>query len=163
ADASKRERMLLERFVRAGRRNTHAVISLNEDVVMANTAASQLLDASDQAMLWDWACTVLSSRDAAAGELRLSRDLVVPARATGTRAAPGRQQPAREEHRPRRAGRPQRRGEPAAQRRRGGARGAATAARLRGAGDREAARRDRRAPPPRGPGRADRAGRAERA
>ncbi|WP_281689129.1 sigma-54-dependent Fis family transcriptional regulator [Pseudonocardia thermophila] len=82
ADASKRERMLLERFVRAGRRNTHAVISLNEDVVMANTAASQLLDASDQAMLWDWACTVLSSRDEAVGELRLSRDLVVQARAT---------------------------------------------------------------------------------
>ncbi|MFC4945063.1 sigma-54-dependent Fis family transcriptional regulator [Pseudonocardia sp. GCM10023141] len=82
ADASRREQMLLEQFLRAGRRNTHAVLSLNEDVVMANTSASLLLDLSDQAMLWDWACTMLGSGDEAVGEVRLARDVVVQARAT---------------------------------------------------------------------------------
>jgi transcriptional regulator of acetoin/glycerol metabolism len=82
ADASRREQMLLEQFLRAGRRSTHAVVSLNEDVVMANTSASSLLDLSDQAMLWEWACRVLGAQDEAVGEMRLGRDVVVQARAT---------------------------------------------------------------------------------
>ena len=82
ADASRREQMLLERFMRASRRSTAAVVTLNEDVVMANTAASGLLDLSDQAMLWDWACQILGTRDEYTGEIRLSYDVVVQARAT---------------------------------------------------------------------------------
>lgn len=82
ADASRREQMLLEQFMRAGRRSTAAVITLNEDVVMANTAASGLLDLSDQAMLWDWACQILGTRDEYTGEIRLSNDVVAAAKAT---------------------------------------------------------------------------------
>ncbi|MGD9529044.1 MAG: sigma-54-dependent Fis family transcriptional regulator [Pseudonocardia sp.] len=82
ADASRREQMLLEHFLRAGRGSSAAVLSLNEDVVMANTAASTLLDTSDQAMLWDWACRMLGARDECVSEIRLARDVVVQARAT---------------------------------------------------------------------------------
>jgi transcriptional regulator of acetoin/glycerol metabolism len=82
ADASRREQMLLEHFMRARRRATTAVVSLNEDVVMANAAASALLDVSDQAMLWDWACRLLGNRDECGGEIRLAGDIVVQAKAT---------------------------------------------------------------------------------
>jgi sigma-54 dependent transcriptional regulator, acetoin dehydrogenase operon transcriptional activator AcoR len=82
ADASRREQMLLEHFLRASRRATTAVLSLNEVVVMANTAASVLLDVSDQAMLWDWACRALGTGDECVSEIRLARDVVVQARAT---------------------------------------------------------------------------------
>ena len=82
ADASRREQLLLEHFLRARRRATTAVVSLNEDVVMANTAASVLLDLSDRAMLWDWACRMLGARDEYTGEVRLGRDVVVQAKAT---------------------------------------------------------------------------------
>lgn len=82
ADASRREQMLLEHFLRASRRATTAVLSLNEAVVMANTAASVLIDVSDQAMLWDWACRTLGTGDECVSEIRLARDVVVQARAT---------------------------------------------------------------------------------
>ena len=82
ADASRREQMLLERFLRAGRRSGTAVLSLNEDVVMANTAASALLDVSDQASLWEWACRMLGTGDECTGEVRLAGEVVVDARAT---------------------------------------------------------------------------------
>lgn len=82
ADASRREQLLLEHFLRANRRATSAVVSLNEDVVMANTAASALLDLSDQAMLWDWACRLLGTGDECTGEVTLAGDVVVQARAT---------------------------------------------------------------------------------
>lgn len=82
ADASRREQMLLEHFLRASRRATTAVLSLNEAVVMANTAASVLIDVSDQAMLWDWACRALGTGDECVSEIRLARNVVVQARAT---------------------------------------------------------------------------------
>lgn len=83
ADASRREQMLLEHFMRANRRAASAVISLNEDVVIANTRASALLDLSDQAKLWDWACRVLGTGDEYTGEIRLGGgDDVALARAT---------------------------------------------------------------------------------
>lgn len=111
ADASRREQLLLEHFLRARRRTTTAVVSLNEDVVMANTAASVLLDLSDRAMLWEWACRMLGSRDECTSEVRLAHDMVVEAKATrvGDRGAtagvlvemrpPGRTSAARREHR----------------------------------------------------------------
>lgn len=83
ADASRREQMLLEQFLRARRRaTTAAVLSLNEDVVMANTAASALVDVSDQEMLWEWACQMLGAQDEVVGEVRLARDVLVQARAS---------------------------------------------------------------------------------
>ncbi|MCL2586499.1 MAG: sigma 54-interacting transcriptional regulator [Streptosporangiales bacterium] len=82
ADSSRREQLLLEHFLRANRRASSAVISLNEDVIIANTAASALLDLSDQAVLWDWACRVLGTGDEYTGEVRLSGDSVAQARAT---------------------------------------------------------------------------------
>ncbi|MFC5994354.1 sigma-54-dependent Fis family transcriptional regulator [Pseudonocardia hispaniensis] len=81
-DASLREQMLLEHFLRASRRSTAAVVSINQDVFIANTAASGLLDASDQVLLWDWACQMLGGRDECSGEIRLARDVVVQAKAT---------------------------------------------------------------------------------
>ena len=81
ADVSRREQMLLTQFLRAGRRASTAVVTLNEDVVMANTAASRLLDLSDQAMLWEWACRLLGNGDECTGEIRLAHDVVVQARA----------------------------------------------------------------------------------
>lgn len=81
ADASRREQLLLQHFLQASKRAT-AVITLNEDVVMANTAASSLLDLSDQAMLWDWACRMLGTRDECTGDVRLAHDTVVQAKAT---------------------------------------------------------------------------------
>lgn len=81
ADASRREQLLLQHFLRASRHAT-AVLTLNEDVVMANTAASALLDLSDQAMLWEWACRMLDTRHEYTGEVRLAHDAVVQAKAT---------------------------------------------------------------------------------
>ncbi len=90
ADASRREQLLLEHFLRANRRATSAVLSLNEDVVVANTAASALVDLSDQAVLWEWACRVLGARDEYTGEVQLAGDVVALARATrvGEKGAP---------------------------------------------------------------------------
>lgn len=81
AEMTRRERMLLDRFVRANRRGGTAVVSLNEDVIMANTAASAILDLSDQATLWEWACRMLGSSDECTGEVRLAHDVVAQAKA----------------------------------------------------------------------------------
>lgn len=62
ADSSMRERMLLEEFLGASRRTSAAVISLNQDFLMTNTAAARLLDTSDHAMLWEWASASMGQR-----------------------------------------------------------------------------------------------------
>jgi len=82
ADASLRERMLLEHFLRVSRKTTSAVVSLNQDFIITNTAASKLLDPSDQALLWDWASRMLAGREECTGEVRLAQDIVVQARAS---------------------------------------------------------------------------------
>jgi transcriptional regulator of acetoin/glycerol metabolism len=76
AHSSLLQRKLLEEFLRVTRRTSAAVVSLNEDFVISNTAASTLLDPSDQALLWDWAATMLTGRDDCTGEVRLARDVV---------------------------------------------------------------------------------------
>ncbi len=81
ADSSRREQLLLEHFLRANRRPTSAVLALNEDVVIASTAASAVLDLSDQATLWDWACRLLGTGDECTGEVRLAHDVVARAKA----------------------------------------------------------------------------------
>ncbi len=82
ADASLRERMLLEHFLRVSRRTTSAVVSLNQDFIISNTAASKLLDPSDQVLLWDWASRMLAGREECSGVVRLAQDTVVHARAS---------------------------------------------------------------------------------
>lgn len=82
ADASLKERMLLENFLRVSRRVTSAVVSLNQDFIISNTAASKLLDPSDQALLWDWTRRMLAGREEYSGEVRLAQDIVVQARAS---------------------------------------------------------------------------------
>jgi transcriptional regulator of acetoin/glycerol metabolism len=81
AESSLRERMLLEDFLQVSRRTSAAVVSLNQDFIITNTAAAKLLDAADHALLWDWASTVLAGRAECTGEIRLGRDVVVQARA----------------------------------------------------------------------------------
>lgn len=82
ADASLKERMLLEHFLRVSRKVRSAVVSLNQDFIISNTAAAKLLDPSDQALLWDWATRMLARRDECTGEVRLAQDIVVHAKAS---------------------------------------------------------------------------------
>lgn len=82
ADASLKERMLLEHFLRMSRKTRSAVVSLNQDFFISNTAASKLLDPSDQALLWDWTSRMLAGREECTGEVRLAQDIVVQARAS---------------------------------------------------------------------------------
>lgn len=82
ADASLKERTLLEGFLRASNKTTSAVASLGPDFIISNNAAAQLLDTSDQALLWDWATRMLTNRDEYTGQVRLSQDIVVQARVT---------------------------------------------------------------------------------
>ena len=82
ADASLSERMLLDSFLRVSRRTSSAVVALNQDFIISNTAASQLLAASDQVLLWDWASRMPAGRDGCSGEVRLAQDIVVQAKAS---------------------------------------------------------------------------------
>ncbi|WP_083541908.1 sigma-54-dependent Fis family transcriptional regulator [Kribbia dieselivorans] len=80
--ASQDERALLEEFLRTSRRGGSAVITLSNDLVMANPAASRLLQPADQALLWNWACLRLGTRDEFIGELQLasSREVLAKVR-----------------------------------------------------------------------------------
>lgn len=80
--ASHDERALLEEFLRTSRRGGSAVVTLSSDLVMANPAASRLLQPADQALLWNWACVRLGSRDEFVGEVQLasSREVLAKAR-----------------------------------------------------------------------------------
>lgn len=80
AEASSRERLLLEHFLKATRRSGNAVVALNQELMLTNTAAAGLVDRSDHAVLWDQACRMLANRKARAGELRLGDAVVVKAR-----------------------------------------------------------------------------------
>lgn len=81
ADASLRERALLENFLHISRRTNAAVVSLNQDFLIANSAASKLLDPSDQALLWEWASIGLSTRTEFDEDVRLAQGIAVHAHA----------------------------------------------------------------------------------
>lgn len=70
--ASRDEQALLEAFLRTSRRTNAAVITLSNDLVMANPAATRMLQPADQTLLWNWACLRLSSRDEFTGSVRLA-------------------------------------------------------------------------------------------
>jgi len=63
-DASTRERVLHQQFLRARRTIRGPLIALNEQTLLVNTAAANILDASDHARLWDCALQVLGSHGA---------------------------------------------------------------------------------------------------
>ncbi|MCE0767193.1 hypothetical protein LWC35_30450 [Pseudonocardia kujensis] len=81
AESSLRERMLLEEFLKVSRRTSAAVVTLNQDFIITNTAAASLLDPADHALLWEWASGSMPRRGEFAGEVRLSRDVVLHGRA----------------------------------------------------------------------------------
>lgn len=70
--SSARERLLLERFTHVARHSRHAVIALNEHTVISNPLASRLLDASDQAVLWQSAADATLSGHSSELELVLA-------------------------------------------------------------------------------------------
>lgn len=91
-DSSLQERMLLEEFLRVSRRTSSAVVSLNRDVLITNTAAATLLDANDHALLWEWASSAATGRVEFVEEVKLNGGLVAQAR--GRAVGEGRNGPA---------------------------------------------------------------------
>jgi transcriptional regulator of acetoin/glycerol metabolism len=79
--ATVHERALFEELVaRSRRRRSVAVASLNEEFLFTNSAAAQLFEPADHALLWDWARAAVSSSREVTGRLTLTRDVVVDAR-----------------------------------------------------------------------------------
>jgi transcriptional regulator of acetoin/glycerol metabolism len=79
--ATVHERALFEEFVaRSRRRRSVAVASLNEEFLFTNSAAAQLFEPADHALLWDWARSAVTSGREITGRLTLTRDVVVDAR-----------------------------------------------------------------------------------
>lgn len=77
--ASARERALFDEFIKQTRRRSQAVASLNEDFLITNSAAAQLFEPADHALVWDWASNAVATGRQVTGELRLSRDIAVQA------------------------------------------------------------------------------------
>lgn len=77
--SSTSERLLLDRFLVATRRTGQAVITLNRDVIIANVAATRLLEPADHALLWATAERSIDS-GRCADEVLLSGGLVAAAR-----------------------------------------------------------------------------------
>lgn len=79
--ATARERALFEEFMaRTRRRRNVAVASLNEDFLITNSAAAQLFEPADHALLWDWAGDAVASGREVVGPLTLAREITVDAR-----------------------------------------------------------------------------------
>src|SRR5947199_4187060 len=70
-DSGIREYQLLQEFMRACRRTTGIVLALNNDVVMMNDYARQVLDPADQSVLLGRAAEALATRRTAAVEVEL--------------------------------------------------------------------------------------------
>ena len=78
--ASVRERALFDEFIKQTRRGSQAVASLSGDFLITNSAAAQLFEPADHALLWDWAGQAVSSGQDMQGEVQLTREIVVKAR-----------------------------------------------------------------------------------
>jgi DNA-binding CsgD family transcriptional regulator len=63
-DAATRERLLHQHFLRARRTIRGPLIAVNEETLLVNTAASNVLDPSDHGRLWDCVLPVLGSHGA---------------------------------------------------------------------------------------------------
>lgn len=79
--SSRSEQAVLQEFLRAARRGTHAVVAMSHDMFLANPAALRLLDSSDQTVLWEWAVRGLATGTECVGELRLARETTVHTKA----------------------------------------------------------------------------------
>jgi transcriptional regulator of acetoin/glycerol metabolism len=71
ADSSARELQLMQEYLRACRRTSGIVLALNNDVVMMNEHARQVLDPGDQGVLLAQAAEVLASRQAGTAGVEL--------------------------------------------------------------------------------------------
>jgi transcriptional regulator of acetoin/glycerol metabolism len=71
ADSSARELQLMQEYMRACRRTSGIVLALNNDVVMMNEYARQVLDPGDQGVLLGQAAEILASQQAGAVSVEL--------------------------------------------------------------------------------------------
>jgi transcriptional regulator of acetoin/glycerol metabolism len=71
ADSSARELQLMQEYMRACRRTSGIVLALNNDVVMMNEYARQVLDPGDQGVLLGQAAEMLASQQAGAVSVEL--------------------------------------------------------------------------------------------
>jgi len=71
ADSSARELQLMQEYMRACRRTSGIVLALNNDVVMMNEYARQVLDPGDQGVLLGQAAEMLASQQAGAASVEL--------------------------------------------------------------------------------------------
>src|SRR5947208_7171837 len=65
------KRLLHERFLQARRRAKGPMALVSEHVMMTNTAAMRILDASDQSFLWEWALRAIASGERESQRLEL--------------------------------------------------------------------------------------------
>jgi sigma-54 dependent transcriptional regulator, acetoin dehydrogenase operon transcriptional activator AcoR len=77
---SMRERELLEEFLKVSKRSSAAVVTLNQDLIITNTAASTILNPADHAVLWQWAADAVPRKGEYTGEVQLSDGGTVRAR-----------------------------------------------------------------------------------
>ncbi|SDG19194.1 sigma-54-dependent Fis family transcriptional regulator [Klenkia brasiliensis] len=69
---SRRERLLLEAYVSSAADARHPVICLDETTVITNAAASRLLDASDQSVIWELAAHCIAGDGRVGGKHALT-------------------------------------------------------------------------------------------
>lgn len=79
AQQSARERALLDRFLAASRRGRRDFFVISDQMLITSPRAAQLLDATEQALLWEHISRLLMSSDSASSDLELpgGRQLVV--------------------------------------------------------------------------------------
>ena len=80
--ASERERVLLQSFLREVKNSTRPVVSMSEQLMMANAAAARLLDGTDQVVLWEQASLAASGHRERSLVLTLGDGRPVQARCT---------------------------------------------------------------------------------
>jgi transcriptional regulator of acetoin/glycerol metabolism len=80
--ASERERVLLQSFLREVKNSTRPVVSMSEQLMMANAAAARLLDGTDQVVLWEQASLAASGHRERSLVLTLGDGRPVHARCT---------------------------------------------------------------------------------
>lgn len=78
--ASRTERLLLDRFLATARNSSYAVVCLNDSTIISNPAAARMLDGIDQAFLWEHAARTIAGRDVRDGSILLSSGEEVRAR-----------------------------------------------------------------------------------
>jgi len=70
--ASERERALLQQFLAANRRANQAVLTVNDDLIIANASAAQLLGSSDHALVRERAVELVGSEGQVTADVLLS-------------------------------------------------------------------------------------------